>query len=492
MTKRLITLGAFVVALLGSFYIGYSLDGVEPVDNNTDDTPYVNENGTSEVTDEVFLEVFDQLMESHYSQPEESLLMEGAITGMIEALEDPHTSYFDYEAYNSFQSGFEESYVGIGVTVSFVEDQIIVEAVTDGGPADQAGIMPNDIIVSVDGTDITGNNLYDTIQMVLGEEGTDVTVGLVRSGVENVIILTMTRAVILNSSVNFTTYDKHGETYGYIEVTMFGDETATKFQNAIIILEAQNIDGLVVDLRNNGGGHLGTVIDMLDTLLPDNGKKMFSTSYYLDGEYAEQSYYATGDIRKDYDIVTLVNENSASASEVFASAMQEHSNYAVVGTVTYGKGTMQTDKVITATVGDRLHLSIGQWFTSDGNWVHFNGGTDGVTPDIIIEPSLYEKAYKVFLIDEAPLAYDVVDMRVANIQLILNTMGYTVRTDGYFDASTLSAVLDIQATHGLEETGQLNDETLLVINEALDAYKNDPLNDSQLQAAFQYLNENND
>lgn len=451
------------------------------------DTPSVNEDGATTVTDAVFLEVLDDILNNHYSQPTKEALMEGALNGMIDALGDPHTSYFDFEAYDSFQSGFEESYVGIGVTVSFVKEQIIVEAVKDGSPADQAGILPNDVIVSVDGIDITENNYYDTIQMVVGEEGTDVTIGLVRSGVESVILLTMTRAVIENSSVNFTTYDKSGETIGYIEVTQFGDETATKFQNAIILLEAQNIDGLVVDLRNNGGGHLNTVINMLDTLLPDNGKKMFSTTYYVDGEYIEQSFYATGDASKDYDILTLVNENSASASEVFASTMQEHSNYPVVGSVTYGKGTMQTDLVIDETVGDRLHLSIGQWFTSDGNWVHFNGGTDGVTPDVLVEPSPYELAYKVFLLDEDPIVYDTVDDRTANVQLILNTMGYDVRTDGYFDALTLSAVLDIQSDANLDQSGDLNAETLQVINEALDTYKNDPLNDTQLQAALQYL-----
>ena len=171
--------------------------------------------------------------------------------------------------------------------------------------------------------------------------------------------------------------------------------------------------------------------------------------------------------------------------------MQEHGGYTVIGVNTFGKGTMQTDREITATIGDSLHITIGKWFTSDGNWVHYDGGTDGVTPDIIIESTDTEKAYKIFLMeDDEVILYDTVDAKIANIQLILNTMGYTVRTDGYFDNATKLAILDIQTNNGLAETGNIDSDTLVLINEALDLYQDDLLNDSQLEAAIDlFLND---
>ena len=227
---------------------------------------------------------------------------------------------------------------------------------------------------------------------------------------------------------------------------------------------------------------------MLKQFLLNNDISMFSTETYEDGEPVVEEYFSNRSTIRNYDIVTIVNENSASASEVFASSMQEHGDYTVLGIVTYGKGTMQTDIKIDATVGDSIHITIGKWFTTDGNWVHYDGGTDGVTPDIIVEQAPIEQAYKVFFVgDETVILFDTVDSRVANIQLVLNVMGYSVRTDGYFDDDTRQAILDIQDLNSLAETGNIDSDTLVVINSALDLYQDNLLNDTQLEAAIEYL-----
>jgi len=474
MTKRIVGIVALAAVAVLSFFGG----------RMTVDVGYT---GATEVTDEVFLEVLQELMDNHFLQPDKDALMEGAVQGMINALDDPHTTYFDYEEYAQYQTGFGESYVGIGVTVRYSDNLIVVEEVKANGPADNAGIRPSDIIAFVDGEDIRTDPYYETINKIIGEEGTTVTIGIIRPGVEEPIHLEMTRAVIENSSVNYTSFAQGAETIGYIEVTQFGNETADKFGDAIEALEAQGIDGLIVDLRNNGGGHLYTVVQMMNEFLIDNGSPMFSTEYYNDGEFYRQEYYSQNDTLKAYDIVTLVNEFSASASEVFASGMQEQGGYPLVGTVTYGKGTMQTDVILRATVSDRLHISIGKWLTSNGNWVHFNGGTDGITPDILVEPTIYETAYKLFLFDGETFVADTVDDRIQNMQLILTIMGYDVREDGYFDDATELAIIDIQTDNGLTADGIVDQATLNILNAALDAYQDDPANDTQLLAALDYF-----
>lgn len=457
--------------------------------------------GETEITDTILLEIIDKLKNDHYTQPEDDTLYEGMLDGLIDSVDDPFTTYFDYEEYSSYQDSFTESYVGIGVTISTTDDYLIVDSVVKDGPADQAGMLPNDIIVTVDETSIIGYNFYDARDLIVGEENTIVHIGIMRTGYDEEIVLEITRAVIETPTVEMQIIERNGASIAYIEVSTFGDETAELFGNAIDDAEDADIDGMIVDLRNNGGGHLSSVYSMLREFLVYDVTPMFSTQYYDDGELIIDYYYGKQSSLKEYDVVTLVNGNSASASEVFASAMQEHGGYTLVGETTYGKGTMQTDQSITSTCdknelgvldcteADTLHITIGKWLTSDGNWVHFDGGSDGITPDIEIEPSIYEQLYKVYLLDGEEIEYDTVDPRTEIIQKILITMGYDVRIDGYFDDATLSAIQDVQTTNGMVSSNVIDYQTMTFINDALDVYQDDLANDSQLTEALDYLSE---
>jgi carboxyl-terminal processing protease len=148
---------------------------------------------------------------------------------------------------------------------------------------------------------------------------------------------------------------------------------------------------------------------------------------------------------------------------------------------------MQTDRSLVSTEADSIHITIGKWLTSDGNWVHFNGGSDGITPDIVVEPTPFELAYKLFLFDGETLEYDQVDSRISNMQLILNIMGYDVREDGYFDMATKTAVMEIQTNNSLTSNGVVDNNLLDILNTALDTYQDSYDNDTQLQAAIDYL-----
>lgn len=462
-------------------------EGTSLIDNVcVADEPVIN---VIECGDEfaTLFEALDLLETHHYSRPTREQLIEGMMNGMIEALEDPHTTYFSQAEEDAFHDGLGEEFVGIGVNIRYENETLIIDSVFEGSPAQNAGLQSNDIITHVDGEYVVGLEFYEIITLIVGDINTEVVIGVYRQGIEDTLYFEMIRASISNPTVEHTFYEENGQTIGYIKVNSFGDQTFTKFYLALSELEQQGIDGLVIDLRGNGGGYLGTVTDMLQEFIVNDNTAMFSTQHYYTGEIDTDPYLAYKQTAKPYDIVTLVNGRSASASEVFASTMQEHGNYIVLGTTTYGKGTMQTQFDLETTDGDALHISFGKWITHDGNWVHFNGGTDGVTPDIIVEVSEAETVFKVFLMGEDPIVEDTVDFRTKNIQIFFNAIGYTVRQDGYFDITTKTIIETIQAEHNITVNGILNEETFEVINNLIHEYQSDDANDAQLQGAINYL-----
>jgi carboxyl-terminal processing protease len=281
--------------------------------------------------------------------------------------------------------------------------------------------------------------------------------------------------------------EKEGTNYGLITVSTFGNETATKFNEAVYALEQENIEGLIVDLRNNGGGRLDTVLSMLRVFLLNDGQPIFSLEYLSAGISLQQDLYSYQITKKPYDVVTLINGGSASASEVFASAMQEHGEYTIIGTTSYGKGTMQSVLPVSVTEGDTINITIGKWLTANNNWVHYQGGTDGIVPDIESPLLPIETAWKIYLEEDEEMLFDTVSVRNSNLQVILNGMGYTLRTDGYYDLATQQAIEDIQAMNDLNETGNVDQATIEIINAFLREYQNNADNDSQLNTALAYF-----
>lgn len=482
--KILVIIGLFFVGLLG-FSAGYAVRDGDIIEPPAAKEPVC---GVEEEFD-TFFEVMNILEEDHYSQPSREDLILGAIEGMIASLDDPYTTYFDYEEAQAFSDKFGETYVGVGIGVRYQNGTLIIDEVFSGSPAEEAGLQVNDIITHVDGDEVTGLEFYQIVQKIIGNEGTNVVIGVYRQGFSETLYFEITRGVIDNPSVEYEVFEEDGKKIGYIKVGTFGDETFELFSQAVEALDLEGIDGLVIDVRNNGGGHLFTVFYMMQVFLVYDGNPMFMTEHYVEGFVQPTNYNSSNDEVKPYDIVTLVNGNSASASEVFASAMQEQGDYKLVGTKTFGKGTMQTDKYLSTTIQDSIHITIGRWLTSEGNWVNTDGGTGGITPDIIIEPNPAELVYKVFLTNETEILFDSVDVRIANLQVFFKELGYDVRTDGYFDEDTRAAIIDIQSQNSLTVDGILDEQTLEVINTMIHEYQNDPANDAQLQAAIDYLTE---
>lgn len=425
-------------------------------------------------------QVYDALRRNHYFyEGDNQALVSGAIMGMIEVLEDPHSTYFTMTDYEDFVGRLEESYSGIGCEVMSMNGYTIIVAPLPGSPAEEAGLLANDTIIEIDGENVMGEPLQDVVNKIKGPLGTTVTLGIRRGDNAELINIEVTRAEISQESVNYEMIVEEGVNIGYIQVLSFGENTRSEFVDAVESLEEGGMDSLIVNLRNNSGGYLTAVVQMLDYLLPE-GEVITSVE---NREGKGEKITTTGNFPgKEYPIVTLINGGSASASEIFAAAMKEAAGQEVVGTTSYGKGTVQ--ETLPIDENSMLKLTTQVWLTSGGNWVD----EVGVEPTIEVEAPDFYSFFQVYLPDETVLEYDMVSPAVENAQNILSTLGYSVnRTDGYFDQSTVDAVEDFQRDNGFEATGiidtQIANELTLALRDKIRA----PQYDVQLQRAIELL-----
>ena len=469
MRKALIVSGLLVTIML-AFLAGLSINMRRP----------------QPVDDRAFSEVFNHITNFHYTNPDPETLWRGAIDGMIRSLNDDFSHYFDAQEARQYEEAQGESFVGIGVTVQNVDEQAVITSIFPNSPAQAAGLMVGDIIRFVDGVDYQNRSYIETVFSVRGEEGSEVELGIVRSGVAEVIEMIIVRERIDNPSVTYQVIATDNGDLGYIKINVFGSETANNFQTAILELETENITGLIVDVRDNGGGDLMSVVAIMNYLLPEK-EQIFSIEFFAQGTSQTQYYDSRDDHEKDYPITVLINNQSASASEVFASVMHEVAGYTLIGQTTFGKGTVQTRIPMNTVPGDYLHITRGVWRTTNGTWVHFDGGTEGYDPQIVVEQNEAFMIPPLFISADRSFQFDDVHRQIENAQKMLNALGYTVRTDGYFDSTMEDLLESIQSLNNLEPTSTLNTETAQFLNQAMLAYRQDKTNDFQLTAAIEYL-----
>lgn len=307
-------------------------------------------------------EVYRQLDENYYKEADDEALMDGACKGLVEALGDPYSAYMTETEYKNWANTLQGEYSGIGVT--FTEDksgQYIVLLVQADSPAASAGIEAGDIILKADG------KTYDSLDLmanaIKGKEGTEVEVTYQHDGEEKTV--TLTRKKIEQHSVSSEMLD---DKTAYINITSFIDNTADDFKAALEEAESAGADKLVLDLRDNGGGLLTSCIEVADEFL-DEGVVV-----YVEGRDKKRSEYTAEDGKADIETVVLVNENSASAAEILAAALQDN-GFKLVGQTTFGKGVIQS--TVKFDDGSALKLTIMQYFSPKGDVIH----EKGVTPD---------------------------------------------------------------------------------------------------------------
>ena len=299
-------------------------------------------------------------------------LSEGAIRGMLAALEDPHASYLSAEQHSREQEGYRGYFEGIGAQVTLTEAGLTVIAPIPGAPAEAAGIRAGDLILAVDGEDIDGLTLIESVNLIRGPGGTEVTLLVRHVGEFEDVSITVTRGRIPIESTSFRMLD---DGIGHLWIYSFSNTTEDEVRRALDELEAAAGSGLILDLRNNPGGLLASVISVTDLFL-DSGTIL----YEIDAEGDRSDYEA---VRRgpatDVPIVVVVNQFSASASEIMAGAIQTSGRATVVGTSTFGKGSVNIARELSD--GSAIYFTIRRWYLSDGTQIE----GEGVTPDIEIE-----------------------------------------------------------------------------------------------------------
>ncbi len=319
-----------------------------------------------------FTDVFANIKANYVEPVEDKELLENAIRGMLSGL-DPHSAYLDEEAFEELQVGTTGEFGGLGIEVGMEDGFVKVIAPIDDTPAQRAGIAAGDLIIRLDDTPVKGLTLREAVDIMRGEPGTDITLTIVREGLDAPFKVTITRAIIKVTSV------KHrllAPGFGYVRITQFQSNTADNLMAAIKTLKKENggrLDGLVLDLRNNPGGVLSAAVDVADTFL-EQGLIVYTEGRAPDSEVRFKA--TPGDALDGAPIVVLINVGSASASEIVAGALQDHRRAIIMGRRSFGKGSVQT--VLPMKDGTALKLTTARYYTPSGRSIQ----AEGIEPDI--------------------------------------------------------------------------------------------------------------
>jgi len=382
-----------VIVLLGSFSSGFLVGHFVPLQrtaslpgfsSSPDDpiAPTVTPQQQSSTPDELdtlfqpFWEAWNIVHDEYVDQPVDDLaLMQGAIRGMMDALGDDHSSYMDPQTYESANESLSGEYEGIGAWVDTTSDYLTIISPIPGSPAESVGLEPGDKIIAIDGDDMTCIDGELARQRVLGPAGSTVVLTVAREGESEPIDFSITRDNIVIKSATGEMLENN---IGYVQITTFGDKTTPELRATLSDLMAQNPEGLIIDLRNNGGGFLTTSVEVASEFI---GEGVILYEQYGDGE--RDTYRALKDGQAtEIPLVVLINEGTASASEIVAGAIQDYGRGKLVGVTSYGKGSVQNWVPLSNDQG-AVRVTIAKWLTPDERTIQ----NTGLSPDVEVEIS---------------------------------------------------------------------------------------------------------
>ncbi len=327
----------------------------------------------------IFAEAFDRISKAYVEEVDDKTLLENAIRGLLDQL-DPHSAFLDAAAFEDLQESTTGNYGGLGIEIGTEAGVIKVVSPIDETPAAKAGILSGDLIIEIGGQSIRSIGVNEAVAIMRGEPGSTVTLSLIREGEPNPIEVTLTREVINIASVRQRLLEPH---FGYVRVAQFQADTGKEVRDAIEALSSTTpLHGLVIDLRNNPGGVLQAAVAVSDLFI--KAGILVYTEGRLDN--AASTFRATESVVLDgVPIIVLVNEGSASASEIVAGALQDHERALVLGTRTFGKGSVQT--ILQLTSDKAIKLTTALYFTPNGRSIQ----AEGIVPDLWVDRSTVTK-----------------------------------------------------------------------------------------------------
>ena len=474
----LVLFAALVLGFIGA-YVGVKLAEPDTPKQQVFVDDEKNANGSNEENSpenlEKVMQAYDLIKENYVEEVEGDLLLEGAIQGMLNILEDPYSTYMDAEMNESFTEQLESSFEGIGAEVSMVSGKVTIIAPIKDSPAEEAGLRPNDQIIRIDDEEIEGLDLYEAVEVIRGEKGSEVILEIQRPGVTESFNVAIIRDEIPIETVYPDVKTIDGKKTGVLTLTSFSENTAEDFAKELDKMEKDGIEGLVIDVRGNPGGLLNSVEDILKHFIP----KDIPFIQTEDQQGKKTPYYSQLEKEKEYPISVVIDEGSASASEILAVAMKEI-GHEVVGMTSFGKGTVQ--QAVPLGDGSTIKLTFYKWLSPEGVWIHEKG----------VEPTVETKQPDYFYSNpiqiEEPLTYNHTGEKIENIQLMLKGLGYnTDRVDGYFDKETEKAVKSFQTENDLEATGEIDEKTAELIEAKIVDKIRSGEDDKQLDAALNAL-----
>lgn len=321
------------------------------------------------------LESYNYIKDNYYGDINEKDLINGAIKGMTEALGDNYSSFIEDNQSDTYDVLLVGEYTGVGIQISQLigGNEIVISAVFDNSPALKAGLEVGDVVKSINGISTDGMNTSDIGDYIKNGNITNFDIVVTRNGEEK--SFKVERGPIVIDSVTSEMFEREGKKIGYIRIDVFALNTDEQFEENLKKLESEGMNSLIIDVRGNTGGHLSSVTNIISEFL-DSSKIIYRTST----KTKEEIKYSKGNTAKEYEIILLVDGQSASASEVLASALKESYGAKLLGTKTFGKGTVQEMQEIEST-GKNYKITTKKWLTPNGNWI--NG--IGITPDYEVE-----------------------------------------------------------------------------------------------------------
>ncbi|MEV5036169.1 peptidase S41 [Bacillus sp. AFS026049] len=414
---------------------------------------------------------YDKIKDDYYEEVDEEKLVDGAINGMIKSLDDPYSAYMDKKEASSFHESISSSFEGIGAEIQEQDGQIMVVSPIKGSPAEKAGVKPNDIILSVDGKSVEGLSSSEAVLKIRGEKGTKVDLSISRAGESEPIKLTIKRDTIPIETVYAEMLD---DGVAKIQVTSFSEHTVQELKTALEEMSKKDMKGLVLDLRGNPGGLLDQAIEMASLFIP-NGKVVLQVE---DRSGKKDVYKSENDGELKIPVVVLIDDGSASASEIVAAAVSESANIPLIGVKSFGKGTVQTAQDFED--GSNFKYTAAKWLTPEGNWIH----KKGIKPDINVK--LPDYASLPYISPDKELKASDSSSEVKAAEEMLKEAGHDPgKIDGFFDEATKNAVTAFQREQKIKETGTIKDDTTVKLMQVI--REKILKNDTQVKKAVEVL-----